>query len=114
MLQIAVPGRDPLIGPHQRLGALGTGKFDHRGGVEVDQPVLLDRDVQRVPQGGPDAVHGRRTDRPPIPHLGPLLGIAAGAGGGDDVVELLDRIEHPRHIRYPVSAYGLKCRATYK
>ncbi|YCK40766.1 hypothetical protein ACNF49_43915 [Actinomadura sp. ATCC 39365] len=100
-LQAAVPGGDPLIGPHQRLGPLGVREFDHRGRVEVDQPILLDRDVQRVPQGGSDAVHSGRADRPPMPHLGPLLGSAAGAGGDDDVVELLDRIEHPRHIRHP-------------
>lgn len=39
-------------------------------------------------------MHGGRADRPPIPH-------AAGAGRGDDVVKLLDRVEHPRHIGHP-------------
>ncbi|MFF4622719.1 hypothetical protein [Nonomuraea jabiensis] len=100
-MEFAVPVGDPLIGPYQRLGTIGVGKFDHRRRVEVDQPILLDRDVQGVAEGGADAMHGGRADRPPVTDFGSLLGVAAGAGGGDDVVELLDRIEHARHIRYP-------------
>nr|WP_188193155.1 hypothetical protein [Nonomuraea sp. SYSU D8015] len=54
-----------------------------------------------MPQGRTDAVHGARPDRPPVPHLGPLVRIVAGAGGDDDIVELLDRVEHARDVRDP-------------
>ena len=95
------PGRDVLVGPHLGLGPLARGQFDERRVVDGDHLLLLDRAVEGGAQGGPDALLGRRADDAPALHRGPLLRVAGGPGGADELVVGVDRVEHRRDVHHP-------------
>jgi hypothetical protein len=55
----ALPGLDPVVGPHLRLRPARGGQLDEPGRIVAQQPVA-DRGVERRAQRRADAVQGRR------------------------------------------------------
>ncbi len=70
LLACALPGQDPFLGPHERLGPLARFQFDVSGRIEGDH-LLRDRRVQSGAQGGADALARRRPDNAAVRlHIG--------------------------------------------
>src|SRR5438094_842888 len=77
---------DVFVGPHPGLGTLAGLQLHERRVVDGDHLLLLDGAVEGGAQGGPDALFAGRADDAPALDRGPLLGIAGGAGGADELV----------------------------
>lgn len=82
-------------GPHQGPGPVTGGELDQGGDVgQQHAGVLADLAVDRRTERGADPLLRGRADLAAAPDRGSQRGVAAGAGGGDGLVEFLDSLEY--------------------